>query len=449
MSILEKMIRNRYKNSLSPPTFLNSLYLVSMKNKPDIKKRRQTLSLKEDNRNIKNLIFVALDNLSERKRKKRKIFTIKNGKIIQRKESIFHVTKEKKQPKFTPIKSIESITKYQKTFLPKIKKHKALNNYLIRDFKGNEENYDYIRTVKKNQMLSDEFYSLRQLKIQKQTALNIAKFERRKNKELFETDINNEQEVDISNSELNDYEEDIEIEKEEEKEEEKENEEENEEEKKEENDKSSEENNTEEEYDIIDNRNFKTINNYSFKSRNKNISFNPSLTSSESLYLTEKRKLNELNLKKAEIRGKTLSKQLLHLNTDDLIDIENQHEYIGKKIDLSKNPFFQDSNIQINDLPEEPESHQPKLIEPNLLHEVNLKKILRQSKNKINIIKEGDDDLGLDNIENVRKERKDIEYQFFKVLKDQRTPKFLKNNFNLSTVKRFKGVSGKYFGVAC
>ncbi len=443
MSILEKMIRKKYQNSLSPPAFLNSIHLVSMKNKPDMKKRRQTISLKEDNRNIRNIIFVALDNLSERKKKKRKIFTIKNGKIIQRKESIFHVTKEKKQPKFTPIKSIESITKYQKTFLPKIKKHKALNNYLIRDFKGNEENYDYIRTVKKNQMLSDEFYSLRQLKIQKQTALNIAKFERRKNKELFETDINNEQEIDISNSELNNNEGDSEIDEEKEKKEKKK------EEKKEENNTSSEENNTEEEFDIIDNRNFKTINNFSFKSRNKNLLFNPSLTSSESLYLSEKKKLNELNLKKAKIRGKTLSKQLLHLNTDDVIDIDNQHEYIEKKIDLSKNPFFQDSKIPIDYLPEEPESHQPKLVEANLLHEVNLKKILRQSKNKINIIKEGDDDLGLDNIENVRKERKDIEYQYFKVLKDQRTPKFLKNNFNLTTVKRFKGVSGKYFGVAC
>ena len=443
MSILEKMIRKKYQNSLSPPAFLNSIHLVSMKNKPDIKKRRQTLSLKEDNRNIRNIIFIALDKLSERKKKKRRIFTIKNGKIIQRKESIFHVNKEQKKEKLTPIKSIELITKNQKTFLPKIKKHKALNNYLIRDFKGNEENYDYIRTVKKNQMLSDEFYSLRELKIQKQTALNIAKFERRKNKELFETDINNEQEIDISNSELNNNEGDSEIDEEKEKKEKKK------EEKKEENNTSSEENNTEEEFDIIDNRNFKTINNFSFKSRNKNLLFNPSLTSSESLYLSEKKKLNELNLKKAKIRGKTLSKQLLHLNTDDVIDIDNQHEYIEKKIDLSKNPFFQDSKIPIDYLPEEPESHQPKLVEANLLHEVNLKKILRQSKNKINIIKEGDDDLGLDNIENVRKERKDIEYQYFKVLKDQRTPKFLKNNFNLTTVKRFKGVSGKYFGVAC
>ena len=443
MSILEKMIRKKYQNTLSPPAFLNSIHLVSMKNKPDIKKRRQTLSLKEDNRNIRNIIFIALDKLSERKKKKRRIFTIKNGKIIQRKESIFHVDKEQKQTKLTPIKSIELITKNQKTFLPKIKQHKALNNYLIRDFKGNEENYDYIRTVKKNQMLSDEFYSLRELKIQKQTALNIAKFERRKNKELFENDINNEQDIDISNSELNNNEGDIEIEEEKEKKETKK------EEKKEENNTSSEENNTEEEFDIIDNRNFKTINNFSFKSRNKNLLFNPSLTSSESLYLSEKKKLNELNLKKAEIRGKTLSKQLLHLNTDDVIDIDNQHEYIEKKIDLSKNPFFQDSKIPIDNLPEEPESHQPKLVEANLLHEVNLKKILRQSKNKINIIKEGDDDLGLDNIENVRKERKDIEYQYFKVLKDQRTPKFLKNNFNLTTVKRFKGVSGKYFGVAC
>ena len=435
MSILEKMIRNRYKNSLSPPTFLNSLYLVSMKNKPDIKKRRQTLSLKEDNRNIKNLIFVALDNLSERKRKKRKIFTIKNGKIIQRKESIFHVNKEKKIPKLTPIKSIELITKKDKTILPKIKQHKALNNYLIRDYKGKEDTYDYIRTVKKNQMLSDDYYTLRELKIQKQTALNIAKFERLKNKELFENDINDEQEDDISNSELSNYEEDIEIE--------------NEEEKKEEKYSSSEENNTEEENDIIDNINFKTINNYSLKSRNQDKFFSPSLTTSESLYMSVKKKLNELNLKKAEIRANNISKQILHLNTDDLIDIENQHEYIEKQIDLSKNPFFQDSKIPINYLPEEPESHQPKLVEPNLLHEVNLKKILRQSKNKINIIKEGDDDLGLDNIDNVRKERKDIEYQFFKVLKDERTPKFLKNNFNISTVKRFKGVSGKYFGVAC
>ncbi len=149
-------------------------------------------------------------------------------------------------------------------------------------------------------MLSDEFYSLRQLKIQKQTALNIAKFERRKNKELFETDINNEQEIDISNSELNNNEGDSEIDEEKEKKEKKK------EEKKEENNTSSEENNTEEEFDIIDNRNFKTINNFSFKSRNKNLLFNPSLTSSESLYLSEKKKLNELNLKKAKIRGKTL-----------------------------------------------------------------------------------------------------------------------------------------------
>ncbi len=75
MSILEKMIRKKYQNSLSPPAFLNSIHLVSMKNKPDMKKRRQTISLKEDNRNIRNIIFVALDNLSERKKKKKEKYS--------------------------------------------------------------------------------------------------------------------------------------------------------------------------------------------------------------------------------------------------------------------------------------------------------------------------------------------------------------------------------------
>ena len=434
MSILENMIRNKFKSSLSPPPILNNLHLISIKTLPDITKKKVNIKSRNENKNIRNIIFTALDKLSERKINKK---IIKNGKLISRKGSIFHVNKEKKPSKLIPIKSFENITasKMQKTFFPSIKKHRALNDYLIRDFKDNENNYDYIRTARKNQILNDEFYTQRQMKIERQTALNIAKFEKRKNKELFDTDviINNEENNELNNSEINN------------------------EEYEKENEKLNENEESEsfegENYDKIDDnlsKNYKTID-YSFKTRNNKNLLTAYLTSSETMYRNEKKKLNEMNLKNAEIRAKTLSKQILLLNTEDLIDIDNQHEYVEKPIDLTRNPFFQDSKelVKLNTLPEEPESHHPKLVEPNLLHEVNLKKLLRQSKNKINVIKEGDEDLGLDNIDNVRKERKDIEYQYFKVLKGKRTPKFLKNNFNLTTVKRYKGVSGKYFGVAC
>ena len=162
----------------------------------------------------------------------------------------------------------------QKTFFPSIKKHRALNDYLIRDFKDNENNYDYIRTARKNQILNDEFYTQRQMKIERQTALNIEKFERRKNKELFDTDIiiNNEENNELNNSEINNEE----YEKENEKF----------------NGNEVSESFEDENYDKIDDnlsKNYKTID-YTFKTRNSKNLLTSYLSSSETLYRNEKKK---------------------------------------------------------------------------------------------------------------------------------------------------------------
>ena len=46
-------------------------------------------------------------------------------------------------------------------------------------------------------------------------------------------------------------------------------------------------------------------------------------------------------------------------------------------------------------------------------------------------------------------DRKDTEYKMAKAMKTLGSPNFLKNKFYKTTLKQFKGVSGKYFGVVC
>ena len=52
MSILENMIRNKFKSSLSPPPILNNLHLISIKTLPDITKKKVNIK----SRNLLHLI---------------------------------------------------------------------------------------------------------------------------------------------------------------------------------------------------------------------------------------------------------------------------------------------------------------------------------------------------------------------------------------------------------
>lgn len=47
MSILENMIRNKFKSSLSPPPILNNLHLISIKTLPDITKKKVNIKNQE------------------------------------------------------------------------------------------------------------------------------------------------------------------------------------------------------------------------------------------------------------------------------------------------------------------------------------------------------------------------------------------------------------------
>jgi hypothetical protein len=52
MSILENMIRNKFKSSLSPPPILNNLHLISIKTLPDITKKKINIKSRNENKNI-------------------------------------------------------------------------------------------------------------------------------------------------------------------------------------------------------------------------------------------------------------------------------------------------------------------------------------------------------------------------------------------------------------
>ena len=62
------------------------------------------------------------------------------------------------------------------------------------------------------------------------------------------------------------------------------------------------------------------------------------------------------------------------------------------------------------------------------------------------VFEEGDQDLDLDNLNKIKQLIKDYEIEMTHVLKMSDNPNYIKKNFNKSTVGKYQGSRGIYFG---
>ena len=89
------------------------------------------------------------------------------------------------------------------------------------------------------------------------------------------------------------------------------------------------------------------------------------------------------------------------------------------------------------------ENNAPAVLVENLENSIFLKNILKKRNVQL------DEDLELNNVEKMKKELKETELETMKALKGIDNPRFLKEKFTNNTQIRFKGLNGKYFGIAC
>ena len=89
------------------------------------------------------------------------------------------------------------------------------------------------------------------------------------------------------------------------------------------------------------------------------------------------------------------------------------------------------------------ENNAPAVLVENLENSIFLKNILKTRNVQL------DEDLELNNVAKMKKELKETELETMKALKGIDNPRFLKEKFTNNTQIRFKGLNGKYFGIAC
>lgn len=181
----------------------------------------------------------------------------------------------------------------------------------------------------------------------------------------------------------------------------------------------------------------------------------------EKNYALTERKRKNTSSKKTSLRSSrnptqcnTSSKSnydLIYKNSEEEYkEVKEQHDILFKKhiksqgLSLANMILSMEKNEDINNN-EETVSPRTSIVFKNLDNTIYLRKLLKHR----NVMKEGDDDLGIDDVEKIRTERKDTEYKMVKAMNTLGNPKFLKNKFGKNTVRQFKGVSGKFFGVVC
>jgi hypothetical protein len=91
----------------------------------------------------------------------------------------------------------------------------------------------------------------------------------------------------------------------------------------------------------------------------------------------------------------------------------------------------------------------PKLIADNLIHNINIKRVIKDSKNIYRVINEDENDLGMDNMELFKEERRKMEFNYIRIIGNKKPPKFIKSKVRTNTEKLFHSLSGNFFGVAC
>lgn len=200
---------------------------------------------------------------------------------------------------------------------------------------------------------------------------------------------------------------------------------------------------------LIDN--FEKAKHLSVFDNNTSSIFN-SISSNRSLSLTERNKKS-----KNQSRNGTLSSikehyDIVFYNSEaEYKEVKEQHEALmsthikNQGLSLANMILNMSKNEEV-DLNDDNINHaQSSIILTNLKNAIYLRKLLK----KRNEIKEGDEDLGIGDVDKMITDMKNTEYKMVKAMKNLGNPKFLKNKFYKTTLKQFKGVSGKYFGVVC
>ena len=156
--------------------------------------------------------------------------------------------------------------------------------------------------------------------------------------------------------------------------------------------------------------------------KNNNIGFLDKFTLSNNKYNAHKRYFSEYQMKKRKLRSENFSIQMSNLEKD-------KHLYVTEENEEN-----------------EDENNSPKLEENKLLYLIQLKNTFKKSFNTMTTFKKEDQDLGLDNLERIKRQCLETEVQMFAVLKDKTYPSYIKNNFNKKTNKKYRSTRGVFFG---
>ena len=173
--------------------------------------------------------------------------------------------------------------------------------------------------------------------------------------------------------------------------------------------------------------------NDSKRSRNKKYNIEKFYSSSENLYKNVKKKYKTKINERIKEQGKVLSQQLLILEKDNVIDMKK----FSKTVENDNNKFpFEGKNM-------------PKLISDNLIHNINVKRVIKDSKNIYRVINEDENDLGMDNMDLLKEERRIMQYNYIRTIGHKKLPNFIKSKVSNNTERKFHSLSGNFFGVAC
>jgi hypothetical protein len=173
--------------------------------------------------------------------------------------------------------------------------------------------------------------------------------------------------------------------------------------------------------------------NDSKRSRNKKFNIDKFYSSSENLYKNAKSKYKKKINERIKEQGKVLSQQLLNLEKDNVVDMKK----FSKTIEKDNNNFpFEGQKM-------------PKLIADNLIHNINIKRVIKDSKNIYRVINEDENDLGMDNMDLLKEERRIMQYNYVRTIGHKKFPKFIKSKVSNNTERKFHSLSGNFFGVAC
>jgi hypothetical protein len=369
MSIFQEVIKEQYKNcSLSPSPLIKNY----LNNFPIQKIKITKKCFSPKNPQNRNFIYSIIDDLSGLKFKKKQ--KIHKGKLIERRQSIFHLSKEKKEKPLKKLKNYNLIQKpiNLKISLPHLTKRDKMNNYIIRDYKS-ENDPNYVNYITQKENLNDKYdeYHKKFLEISSHKMQN--QFEKLKNHKILDNAfITNEYELYIKSND-------------------------------------------------------------SKRSRNKKFNIDKFYSSSENLYKNAKSKYKKKINERIKEQGKVLSQQLLNLEKDNVVDMKK----FSKTIEKDNNNFpFEGQKM-------------PKLIADNLIHNINIKRVIKDSKNIYRVINEDENDLGMDNMDLLKEERRIMQYNYVRTIGHKKFPKFIKSKVSNNTERKFHSLSGNFFGVAC